>query len=322
MSGFAQNNFGTLRELVHIGNLYGDRLDQLWQLLVQCRDADPVGFKNIWLVYISSFSNVLGETYFRECSTMAELSAAIEVAPFAKHSLDATDLSLLEAKHVARHGLEYVYALTIRQSNNSIDILDELARSTHTYTVHELYLYGALYRSRYGKKIRQFAHVTHLDLSENDVGPAFVGSFAGETTYADLEWLNLNDNLLGDSGVAKLCQVAQMPSLRSLDLGNNGVSDEGVVTLARSGQFRQLSELSLSGNSITCVGLSALLEASFASRLRWLFLFGNRMGRECVDVILEARETLAECRVGMRVDHNSQSSLDALERAGIRICNA
>jgi len=155
----------------------------------------------------------------------------------------------------------------------------------------------------------------YLDLSENDLGPAFFFDLAvqgslsrlraldlgtthgydeeGEEEEIDealgllvqspqlqVEVLGLGGNDLGPSLAEALGDSSQSRLLRSLDLSFNSIGDEGIEALVRSPNLGALRELDLSHNGLTSAGCRFLAGSSLFAQLEVLTLGEFEFWRE------------------------------------------
>ena len=115
--------------------------------------------------------------------------------------------------------------------------------------------------------IKNVQQISHLDLSQNDVGP--LGSFEIckllKCKESQLRWLNLTRNQLTDEAAKYLAEAINNNNcqLHTLNLSFNKISDIGAQHLAEAinNNNCQLRTLDLSANSISDIGAKELAKA-------------------------------------------------------------
>ena len=110
-------------------------------------------------------------------------------------------------------------------------------------------------------------HISHLDLSFNNIGPLGCLEICKllKCREFQLSWLNLEENQMTDEGVEYLAEAINNNNcqLRTLYLRANKISDNGAQHLADaiSNNNCQLRALTLSANKISDIGVQHLAEA-------------------------------------------------------------
>ena len=133
-------------------------------------------------------------------------------------------------------------------------------------------------------------HISHLDLSYNNIGP--LGCFEIgkllKCRESQLSWLNLEENQMADEGAEYLAKAINNNNcqLRTLYFRANNISDIGAQHLAEAinNNNRQLRTLNLSANKISDIGAQYLAEAinNNNCQLRMLNLLYNSNITEAV----------------------------------------
>ena len=110
-------------------------------------------------------------------------------------------------------------------------------------------------------------HISHLDLSFNNIGPLGCLEICKllKCREFQLSWLNLEENQMTDEGVEYLAEAINNNNcqLRTLYLRANKISDNGAQHLAEAinNNNCQLRALTLSANKISDIGVQHLAEA-------------------------------------------------------------
>lgn len=143
-------------------------------------------------------------------------------------------------------------------------------------------------------------HLLHLDLTENDIGPAGANALAtaiSSGSLGNLKELHLYFNQIRDTGMIKLSRAiasGSLPNLSQLGLGDNKIGDAGVSALAgaiASGSLGNLQKLYLFRNNIGNDGMKAFAEAlarGSMGALQLLYLSNNKIGDAGVSALAGA----------------------------------
>eukprot|EP00980_Cylindrotheca_fusiformis_P013912 scaffold3618_cov129-Cylindrotheca_fusiformis.AAC.12 len=136
-----------------------------------------------------------------------------------------------------------------------------------------------------------FQHISHLDLSDCDIGDDDAAHQLAEflsNSKTSLKSLTLKMNGIGTEG-AKIISKGLVTSqhLRALNLQCNEIDDDGVEALmtALSAEHSALEELDLSANAIRDIGATAIARSLHKTKLKRLFLNHNFIGDEGIEHI-------------------------------------
>ncbi|XP_042259200.1 NACHT, LRR and PYD domains-containing protein 14-like isoform X1 [Thunnus maccoyii] len=145
------------------------------------------------------------------------------------------------------------------------------------------------------------SHLTHLDLSGNDVYDAKLGDFL-ESPHCRLEFLGLINCRLSETSCASLASALKSnPSshLRHLDLSLNDVCDVKQLCDFLESPHCRLETLELWGcrlSETSCASLASALKSNPSSHLRELNLGGNNLKYSDVKQLSDLKES-PDCRL-------------------------
>ncbi|RUP46000.1 hypothetical protein BC936DRAFT_147470 [Jimgerdemannia flammicorona] len=171
----------------------------------------------------------------------------------------------------------------------------------------------------------QFAHVTILDLSKNNMeehGAQYI-SEALVAPQCLIERLNLSSNRFGIKGMSLLAiGLINNSTLRELNVSDNWLTDKGVFHLRDAlvqSEHTGLKRLVLSENNITDSGADAVSQIVTTVSLSFLVLSYNKISRRGAQRISEAITT-GSALVSLNLEGNYIGPEGARE-LGYGICN-
>ena len=160
--------------------------------------------------------------------------------------------------------------------------------------------------------------VTHLNLTDNNIGDAGAASLAeAMKVNTTLTQLSLWDNNIGAAGAASLAEAMKVnTTLTQLSLWDNNIGDAGAASLAEAMKVNTtLTQLSLWNNNIGAAGAASLAEAMKVNKtLTELDLSKNYVGDAVAASLAEAMKvntTLAQ----LNLSENSVGDAGAVSLA-------
>ena len=170
--------------------------------------------------------------------------------------------------------LRFLQKLALSDNKLSDELLKstnfpEFLRRLHSLTFLDLSRNGIT-----GRGFQQLSlhnHLTHLDISQNDLSFEAAESIANVIAkILTLEYIDIGGNAIGDAGMQILAEVlATNSGLQYIDASQTEITDEGAVLLASGLQSNStLRTLVLNSNEITHEGLATLLALCAKTKLR------------------------------------------------------
>lgn len=208
---------------------------------------------------------------------LEKLLASTTLSSLAQLSLGT---NLLGPHSFGRVGAVARHLRKIKLSHNRLgdDGLSSLCRAPWE-TLSELDLgHNGIHASGFEQLTRAsfFDQVTHLDLSNNPLGP----HLPKIVWPAKLEVLNLSDTHVGDEVIEALASSSCRP--RTLILRGCGLTDRGAIALAKSPILERIERLILDDNAIESEGALVLARAVQGPEVRVLSLEKNKIAEPAV----------------------------------------
>jgi hypothetical protein len=218
--------------------------------------------------------NLAVDTFADDGETIATLTPLISVSFVRNKETGYGDLGLTQAKRIAgAPSLARLRALTIELTGGHVKAIQTLVDSPHARGLESV-RFGSAIGVQGARAIMRLPSLRSIHLHAAHIGDAGIAAIL-TPTLAHVTHLELGENELTPAGLDKLVSSPYASALRSLGLANNPLGPRGVKILAASPLAAHLQSLAMSG--IRDEGARLLADRKAFPKLSSLDVWGSRL---------------------------------------------